>query len=56
MVESLRGIEQARSDVLGLEIRVLDQDVLGALTRGEQLENVGHPDAETANAGTTAVV
>ena len=53
MVDAATGVPEACQDVLWLEIGMLVQDLVGSQSRGEQIEDVDHTDAQATNARAT---
>ena len=49
-----RGKLENRCDVVGLEIRIISEDLLACGAGGEQVQHVLHTDAQAANARATA--
>jgi hypothetical protein len=56
MVQTPGGILEAGGDFLWLQVRILLQDLLRRLARGQQLQDVTDPDAHAADAGTAAAL
>lgn len=56
MVESTSRVEEARRNVLALEVRKILQDLFRTLTSRQQLEHVDDAHSQAANARTTAAL
>jgi hypothetical protein len=56
VIELLGRVEEARSDVVRFEVRILGKDVLGGLPRGKKLEDIDHANAHPADAGSPATL
>lgn len=56
MIQATSSVAQAGSDVLGLEVRVFLEDLLLPFARREKIQNVGHPDPQTADARATSAL
>lgn len=54
MINLRRGERQAGSDVFPFQIGEISQDCLLALTGGEQVEHILHPDPHASDAGSSA--
>lgn len=56
VIELLCRVEEARSDVVRLEVRILGKDVLGGLPSGKQLKDIDHANAHPADTGAPAAL
>lgn len=50
MVEATGGIEEARGNVIRLQIRIVRKNLLMRFTGSQQLQHIDHADAHAANA------
>ena len=51
MIEHARGEPQGSGNVLGLQVGELFEDLLGGEPGGQEIQHVGHPDAQAPDAG-----
>ncbi len=56
MIQSSARVTQRSGDVLWLEIRQLLEDLGLGQSGGEQIEDVGDPNAHSSNAGTSTAL
>lgn len=55
-ITRLGGVLQGGLQVESFKVRHLGQNLLGGEASGEELEHVGHPDAQAATAGPAATL
>jgi hypothetical protein len=56
MVEPARREPERRLEIFGLQIRHLFENLLRGESRGEEVEDVAHPNAHPADAGAAAAL
>ena len=56
MIQLAAGVLQAGLDVFRLQVRQLLENLLRGQPIGEQIQDIRHPDAHSANAGVSAAL
>ena len=56
MVDRCRRVDQAGANVLALEVREVPENLVGGGAAGEHFEDVGHADAQAADARPAAAL